>query len=190
MKSHRTHIPMLILSVITLLVCMLLYLYFYTSVHSTFENARLARGTVALQKGDNSSERDTYFLYEKTRAAREQLSSFFLKDSQAVSFIENLEKIGDSVGSNVNISSVNGDDTGNMTAGSFAKIVGKVDVTGSWAAVMRTLMLSEVLPYAATIENVALSSSGSLDGKTKPLWKASYTVNAIILVSSSTTQLK
>ncbi len=70
--------------------------------------------------------------------------------------------------------------------GTLGKIKLHLTVEGSWSAVMRTLALSEVLPYKVSISNVDLSSSIAqiTEGSTArnvQSWSARYIIEATLI---------
>ncbi len=189
MKPLYANIPMLLLGIAVTFCGISLYAYMYNAVSASYSRAVLARSVVDSQKQDTVDETATQLLYDDTAADRARLASFFLNEGQAVSFIENLEQIGSQVGSAVNLSSVSADDTSSLKPGSFASIRATVSVSGSWQSVMRTLELSEILPYQASIDNVGLNETTSGTGKAaKQIWQASYNVTAAVLVGASSTK--
>ncbi len=186
MKPLYANIPMMLLGLAVTVGGILLYVYMYMAVNASFARAILARSVVDSQKQDSVDEAATLALFNNTVASRARLASFFVSDSQAVTFIESLEQIGQEVGSTVTISSVSADDTSALKPGSFANMHAHVNVSGSWASVMRVLKLSEILPYQTSIGNVNLIESTVGTGKAeKRVWQASYDVTATLLVGSA-----
>ncbi|MFA6458913.1 MAG: hypothetical protein WCV79_00740 [Candidatus Paceibacterota bacterium] len=191
MKHSYANLPLFFLAAVVATCGMLLYIYMYNAVGAAYSRALVARAIVNSQKLDSVAERSTVQLFEKTASARNRLSSLFVKDVETVSFIEDLENIGTVVGSSVSLSSVSADDTTNMAQGTFAKIGAHIDVTGSWQGVIRTLMMTEVLPYHVSIDTVTLTAVNSApDTKTTATWRASYNVKATILVTATSTKTK
>lgn len=192
MKPIYARIPLLVFALVVTAGSVLLYGYMYTAVNKSFVRAALARSVLDSQKQDRAQAQNTLALYQGTSAARARLDSLFIPDSQAVSFIESLESLGQSSGAAVELSAVSADDASSLKPGSFAKISARVSVTGSWPAVMRALMLSEILPYQASVDGVSLDSSetsGGAAGKTaKRVWRASYGVTASMLAAASSSK--
>lgn len=193
MKHNLANLPLLVFALLVTGGVISLYAYMYTEVGRSYSRALLARNVENAQKQDNIQAENVLALYQKTSADRDRLATFFISDGEAVSFIESLEGIGDAVGSKVELSGVTAQDTSAMKPGSYADISAHVDVTGSWQAVMKTLLLSERMPYETVIDSVTLSESAaaSSQGKTENKkadtrigheWHVSYNIKGTILV--------
>lgn len=189
MKSAFAHLPLLVLGLLTVSGVAFLYAYMYKAIDSSLNQAALAASVVASQEQNSAQAQDIVALHGNTSDDRTRLRSFFVPDNDAVSFIEELERLGPKVGSVVSLSDVAADDTAGLSPGSFAKISAHVDVSGSWQEVMRTLMLSEVLPYQSSIGDVTMqASTEGTDKSAKRIWRASYDVSATMLVGASSSK--
>jgi hypothetical protein len=121
--------------------------------------------------------------YGSTAGARARLPGLFVPAGNAVAFIEALESIGPASGAAVSISSINADPLDGAAPGRPGIISADVTAQGSWAAVMRALVLSESLPYQDTIDHVALTGERSAPGAaaSKAAWQISYHISALLL---------
>ena len=63
------------------------------------------------------------------------------------------------------------------------RVKARVDVHGSWSAVMRTLMLAEILPYQLNVSRVRIDTSGTLDAKSggRSEWRTSFSIDAVLV---------
>ena len=189
MKPTFIHLPLLVLGVLTVSSTAFLYGYMYNAISLSLTQAALAASVVASQEQDSTQAQNIVVLHENTGNARSRLHSFFISDNDAVSFIENLEQLGPKVGSAVSLSNVTADDTTGHSSGSFTKISAHIDASGSWQEVMRTLMLSEILPYQSSISGVTMQVSAEGTSKSaKQVWRASYDVSATMLVGASSSR--
>lgn len=80
------------------------------------------------------------------------VQSYFVPEAGVVSFINSLESIGSSLGTQVSINSVSA-----SGAGSRAQLALSLSVGGSFDGVMRTLGAIEYAPYDLSVTNIAVS---------------------------------
>lgn len=179
MKNHYNHITLLIVAFIVTAFVFVLYGYMYFVVGNSLDKALAAREEVKKEQAYKDQEKNSADLYEKTAKDRAKLSTFFVDDNNKVSFIEMIESLGDRTGSTITLSSIVADDLATSPVGTYGHIKINVDVQGSWASVMKTLILAENLPYMITIRTVRMDTSGTLDAKNpKQSWKLSFTLDA------------
>lgn len=179
---------MLILFLLILSASVGVYGYMRYAVNASLARAKTARGIVVAEQANKMREQSISDIYAATAGGRSSVRGFFLSDGDAVALIESLEKLGNISGAPVVLSNVNADDTSGLPAGSFATIHAHLEATGSWTAVMRTLELSETLPYTATLSGIRLDWSGNpTDKNTKATWKLSYDIAGSVIVQATTT---
>lgn len=178
MKRHHNHIALLIIAFSVTLFVYTLYGYMNYRVNVSLADALTVRSTLAKNESYKQEQKELTSLYEKTATDRASVFSFFVKDSDTVSFIETIESLGGRTGSRVVLSSIDSIDPSGQN-GKFGFINAGVQVQGSWSAVIRTLMLAEVLPYKISIGNIRLNSSGSSDPKNLSReWNLSFVLKA------------
>ena len=165
MRPIRAHLPLLFFALGTTIFVALIYGYLYWSIDDSLTKASTAREVASGVERSKTEAQDTALLFAETENDRDSLPSFFIGSDEAVTFIESLESLGNKSGGKVTISAVSADDTSALSVGSFAHMSAHIDVSGSWSDVMRTLELSEDLPYQSSIGNVTLGMNGSGDGK-------------------------
>lgn len=190
MKHLHAHIILLFIAFVTMAAVATLYVYMYYSINDSFAQVALARSILNSEKQNSVEEQNVRKMYEDTREKRTYLSKLFIGDDQAITFIESLEKLGQITKSTVTLSSVSADETSSLANGSIAHISAKLDAVGPWQSIMRTLILSENLPYQSSLGPVNLTL-GSGDPKTgKREWHISYKVTGTILVHATSTPIK
>jgi len=144
------------------------------SIDASIARTKTGSQVVNAEKGNIEQRQEMSSIYTKTIEDRKRIASFFVSSSQAVSFIESIENLG-GVGSDVTISSVSSDNTNTKNPQTLSKISAHVEALGSWQGIMRTLKLSETLPYQASISNVRIDSSGLGSSKDRQ-WKLSFDI--------------
>lgn len=182
MKHHHSHIALLIIAASVTLFVYALYGYMHSTVASSLDRVLAGRSSIAQQESSLNQENSLTLLHESTAQDRSKLRSFFVPDNETVSFIEAVEALGANTGATITLSSIDADNLENEKAGSIGHIRAHVDVTGSWAAVMKTLKLAEVSPYGVSVSKVRVDSSGGVDAKAGQRgWKASFVIDALLL---------
>jgi len=179
------HITFLLISIAVLAITILLYAYLHYSIQASASRAILGRQTVRTEEVNIGQVRTAEKIYSKTVMDRKRISSFFISSKNAISFIESIEKLGSYAGSKATISGVSADEVDSLPDGSFAKISAHIEATGSWASILRTLRLSETLPYQVSISSVSLGGTGQA-------WGISYNIvsNMIVEKNATTTSTK
>jgi hypothetical protein len=179
MKNSHSHFLLLMFSLITIVSVGLLYVYMYNTVGTSARRAIVAESAVRSQQTSVLQQKNTENMYNETVGDRAKLDKLFIVDTEAVNFIESLERIGIQSGAKIELSSVAADDTNTLKPGATAYIKGHVSATGQWGNVMRALMLAEVLPYQSKIDGVHLNTSSVSDEKIpKNVWHTEFEVSA------------
>jgi hypothetical protein len=182
MKPVKSHLSTIVCAIAVTLCMGILYTYMYKQVDSSAAAAATAARVVKSQQVSIIDQKNTQDLFAQTADDRARLRTFFIDASNAVAFIESLEKIGEQSGTILAISGVVADDPANIKPGATGKIKGRVDATGSWNNVMRALLMAESLPYQAKLENVRISLNPSADPKIPGRnWSLSFDVTATLV---------
>ncbi|MFA6404584.1 MAG: hypothetical protein WCW03_01115 [Candidatus Paceibacterota bacterium] len=183
MKPKYAHLSLFIVAIITLFSTIAIYVYMYYANNSIIERAISARNITNREISNKDQENDLSKLYESTIGDRQKINALLIGNNEIVSFVEALEALGSKSGSEVKISALTAENTNNQTIGATSTLRAHVEINGSWNSVMRTLKLSETLPYGITIGDVRLGPSGGyVVDKTKlGKWTAEYDISAIVI---------
>ncbi len=172
-------------SLLALAAAVALYAYLYQQVGVSTNRARLAEDIIGTEQGAQSQSKDIQSEYQSTAAARARLPGLFVPAGNAVAFIEALESIGPASGASVSISSISADPLDGAAPGATGNISADVSAQGSWAEVMKALVLSESLPYQDVIDHVALTGQKtSATASSKASWQISYHISALQLAGA------
>jgi hypothetical protein len=106
-------------------------------------------------------------MLKETEKERARLSEYFVTKTNAVTFIEQIEKIGKNADVDLTVNSVSGE---TKDSGAIAL---NFSATGSFSALYRLIALVESMPYKATLKKTDMQRS---DQKEKAAWKGNFTV--------------
>lgn len=163
MKHHHSHIALLLIAISITIFVWILYGYMHYAVNVSLGRALVAREAVKDEQAYKSQKQSLTSLYENTVTDRAKLASFFVADDKKVDFIEEIESFGDRIQAKVTLSDIVADDLATKPVGTLGKVSIRVDVVGSWSAVMRALMMAETLPYKSVVSGVRLDFAGMSD---------------------------
>jgi hypothetical protein len=156
----------------------------YLTTENSIVNALQARDVLAQEQRDDVNAKVYIDSAARTADGRASLNTHVISSLDMVSFITALEMIESQSGARIDIASVDTDVTPQSTIGSTGKARAHVTLHGSWTTVMRALGIAEHLSFASSIDRVRLSKGGDA----KAPWEASFDVQALVLVASSTIQ--
>ncbi len=162
------------------------YAYLYLETGAMADRSVAARGVVDAEIADQTEGKDLLSLYDSTAADRARLSGLFVPADNAVVFIQSIESISSQSGATVAIQSIAKNSSATAAPGTIGTITARINVTGSWANVMRTFTLFETLPYRSALNHVSLNTSTLASDKAKgggPVWQLSFDIAASTLVA-------
>jgi hypothetical protein len=179
MKHHHNHTVLLVIACLTMVIVYSVYGYMRhrvtVSLDRVIESRQLAaERNLSVQKRDSLAA-----LYSESSADRSKVKDFFVPEDSTISFIESVEALGPKSGSVVELSAIEADPP--VEGSAIGRIRVHVEAQGSWAAVVKAVMLAENLPYGVSIENLRLDSSAGQEGKTGTIWKASFAIEALMM---------
>jgi hypothetical protein len=165
------------------------YFYISQTVSTSLDETIIARDD--LQAGIASKNREKAFLdiYAKTENDWARLPDFFVFSENVIQFIEAMESLGKSVGSEVTLSEIDADNLDSSKKSALGSIRVHVDVKGSWSSVMRTLRLAEAMPYKVTISGVNIDVEEGGNKKTNS-WHLTFDIKAAMLANSPVNSVK
>lgn len=178
MKNFYHHTSFLVLSIATTALVSLLYAYIVISLNKSVDKTLLTKNQVKEMNERAVREKDMARIYEQTANERKEISRLFVPINSSLEFIEAIEELGKQSGSKINLSSINTDNSVATTT-MFSNIEAHVDVIGSWNAVMKTLVLAELMPYITTVDKVRLETSFTdSDKSASHSWRMSFNIKA------------
>jgi hypothetical protein len=186
MKRSPHHTALLSLAISVTILVAALFAYMYYQVNSSLERAVQAGNIAEVHRTHKDREKDLRALFEETAAERSRLIGFFVPSDSTVQFIEAIESLGPVAGSVVTLSSIDQSLPEGSPPGTRGIVSAHIDVRGPWAAVMKTLMLAENLPYHISINQVRLDSSLPTEGRAVAReWRLSFDLKASTIVPPS-----
>jgi hypothetical protein len=165
MKSSLTHVG------IALSICVLtiaVYAYGYTYVANESAQAAELAATIEAKKAtvDRSSVIRAALLKLGEDEAR--IKNYFVSEENIVAFLSELQALGQSLGTKVDIASVAA-----SKDVSRPMLTVSLRIEGAFDALLRTIGAIEYAPYAITVTSVNISSAAGAD---TTLWSAAMTL--------------
>lgn len=173
-KKTFTH---LILSAVLLVIALGGYGVWFTLASKQSAHAALLAREIKNKQQDSarvSLIKSSLSVLEKDE---ESVQSYFVSTTDVVTYLGSLEELGKSLGAEVEVLSVSADKekpSGHLNL--------SLRITGSFAAVTKTLGAIEYQPYDTVLKNVTLDSPGGIASST-PVWTAA----AVIVVGTTPT---
>ena len=192
MKNPYNHTFFLVMAILVFLFVAGVVYYLYNAIGLSIDREAVAMNKISSAAVSKNREQAFLDLYQSTADKWARLSGLFVPSDQIVTFIESLEAIGPAAGSQVTLSGIDADNLDTANPGTQGRVRVHVEVKGSWSAVMRTLSLSEVMPYKVIIKNVHLASGaapveGDSTAKTTvKTWGLMFDIEGALLVPDST----
>lgn len=161
------------------LLCVYGYLFFVITDKNK-ETAALYL-TSHQQSSDKEKIQGLARMLKESENDRKKLSEYFVTKTNAVAFIEQIEKIGKDVGVGLTVNSVS----------DAAKDKGSIELsfsaTGSFPDMYRLIALVESMPYKVTLKKMDMQRAGDL--KEGISWKGNFAVvlDGFVSANSATT---
>lgn len=155
--------------------------YMYSYVQSLTDKALEVRAKATDEQLHVAQERELSSIHERTEADRARVSTMWVTTLEAVDFIEELEAFGAQAGSAVTISSI---EHVSATETVKAHIRARLAAEGSWASVMKTLMLAESMPRHSKVSSARFDSVSG-EGTSSGRWRLSLSIEAPLISTQS-----
>ena len=193
MYANHRHYTLFIIACVTLVVVSIGYAFLKYKIYAQAVDVVRLSKEVSDMEDKKKREADVTHAHDKLSEQQKLISSYVVRTTEAVTFIEDIEKVGDVTGVSLEITNINtkpAPKTSNIK-NNFTKVEARVEVSGSWANVLRALKLIENMPYSITVSQMNLVTAVAGEGplkadaaantpKTK-VWKLSIDVNALAL---------
>jgi hypothetical protein len=183
-----SHTLLLLITIALTVATAILYVYMQYTIQASISHVISGKQTILGEEANISRGQSMVDTYSRTMDDRNKMLNIFLSANKAVSFIDSIEGLGSYTGSDISISSVSSEDSDITASSTFSNIKAHVEVKGSWMAIMRTLRLSETLPYQVLLSNVRLNSS-SVSSKSgdKHTWSLLFDVSSNMITMANAT---
>lgn len=188
MKINSKHYILIIFAIAAIILSIFGYIVMYRNIITQAMNSSKIMNEVNAESEKKKYENDLTAVFNNTVSDRAKLSSYFIHEDKIVDFIENVEKIGTDSGTDLILSSINSDNLSSAKIGTVGHVKAHITVNGSWANVMKSLILIENIPYSLSMNNVRLDSvSGaelSVDNKKEvrgKRWNLALDIEVLII---------
>lgn len=137
------------------------YGFLYTRIGHVSASVEETAGRVTQLLVLQDKEKNEQHVVADTKESRKTLGSYFIKEEDAVSFIEELEDVASIAGAALRIEQVDINNAGLRV---------DMTVTGGWQETFHTLSLLETMPLQAVVEHASFQHRGE-EG-----WHSSFSV--------------
>lgn len=141
-------------------VLIFIYVYCFNFLKNKSQNIADKKASINNQITKVEQSFDTKKQSDVATKIGDDVGEHFLKSSEIPVFLNNLESIGGRAGSIIRIASVD------ESVGTDSKTLNlNISASGSYAAVYKTLVEIENLPYLSSINNLSISIAQNQDGQ-------------------------
>lgn len=166
MKIGHKHYILLIMSILAFVVSGTAYFIMYKNIVKQGTITSKAHAELQYQNEMKKHEEDLVELYNNSEKDRQNINSIIISEDKIVDFIEAVENIGKQSGTDITISSINKEnkdskDTKLKNFNIGNTITAKIDAKGSFASIMKSLVLLENIPYQVYLNNVVITTDVS-----------------------------
>ena len=177
--KHTHHHFLITLAIVVTLFVMSLYFYMSYSLGNMTLAVVETRGKVASLQTKNDMSEKLKKLDTDSSDDWKKLNMVFVQTDNVVPFIETLESLGTSVGSEVTVTAIDNVPPVKGGLATNGYVNAKVSARGSWASVIKTLMLAENIPYKVSISNVRVAQYSDATDKTSAVWGVIFDISAV-----------
>lgn len=150
------------------------YGFLFAEVKAKNENTSNLVSRIRIETAEGNTLHSKKALVAETASLRKELTSYFVASEGAVSFIELLETMGDEIGVQVTVESINTNELAPSAQAEELKLT--LQATGMWPAVVRFLGLLELLPYKTDLHQVVMSRADFTRGG---YWRAAVSITVL-----------
>lgn len=173
-KKHITRLIIIFFVINTALIGVYVYLFYVTESKNSETSVLYAASHQAAS--DKEKIQNLERALKDTREDREKLSKYFVTKTSAVTFIEQIEKIGKNAGVDLLVTTVSDD----------AKDGGAIQIsfsaTGGFTHMYHLVALVESMPYKVIVKKADIQKISDQQGN----WRGSFTVMLESLTASNT----
>lgn len=160
----------LLLTILLNLGVFVLFGFLFIQIKSANERTSGLLNEIELQSKEEDVLKSLKSLVQETAPLHAKLDTYFVSPEGVASFIGLLEAVGNRIGADVTITSVEKIDTEKAKDVEVLRVV--LNATGSWERVIRFLGIIEFLPYQTTVDQVLLT-------RTAKGWRIDTTISVL-----------
>lgn len=169
MKTNHRHYILLLFALATIIVSIFGYVFLRAAVLSeAVQSAQLIKEANLIDE-KKQHEQGVTSLYTQSAESREKLRGYLVAEESVVTLIEEIEKIGADTNAPIELGSISSEDASKGSAIALSSFKAHVEARGTWADVMRDLVLLEKMPHSVSISNVRLFNSGEMVASELPV---------------------
>jgi len=152
--KHTHHHFLIIFAIAVTLLVTALYVYMRYSILDMTNEAVVSKSKIISLRMHENVDEELEKIKKESKDDFTKISRAFIQLDNTVPFIESLESLGKNTGSVVTIASIDNVDPveGSSAVNGYIKI--RINILGSWSAVMKTVMMVENMPYKLLIDGV------------------------------------
>ncbi len=170
-KINKTQ-KITILTTLFFVVVLVFYVFLYKQILSLNSKIISINSKLVVANRLAENEKEIVNLLKNTETKREKLSSYFVSTENPTSFLETIESSARSVGTEVEVQSLDVKHKDKEKKQSFIKV--SLLAKGSWDSMFRFMLLLENLPYVVVVSNSAFTMGG--DGDDFGKWEGQITL--------------
>lgn len=114
-------------------------------------------------------DQDVTSIYTKSAEDRLKLNSYLVPQDKIVNLIEEVEDFGITTNTELELSAITNEDAGVVGGVPFGHFKAHVDGQGTWANILRALILLENMPYSVTLNNIRIISGAESSSANLPI---------------------
>jgi Tfp pilus assembly protein PilO len=175
MSSPKIHLA---LALVFLLLTAAGYGFWYSTIGAKSAESAVLSGEIETKHEDATRLKAAKLALTDVAKSEAVIDSHFVSTSDVVSYIEELQTTGSTLGTDVTIASVSAD-----TDSAHPTLALSLQIDGSFANVVRTLGAIEYSPYYVTVQNLALLKNASTGAATSTT--ASWAATVSLTVGAS-----
>ncbi len=153
MHSSKTR-TFLMVYTLYLVIAIAVYASFYFYINNKETNTVEIAVQIEQLKKQNNQMHNLIAMVRDTEEGRERISSFFVDSDRIIEFLETIESLGDNAGVEINVRSIN---ENNTDTEDVKELELNVDFVGSWAEVHHFLILLESIPVKMVVERLTFN---------------------------------
>jgi|GEM_PF-4585860 Tfp pilus assembly protein PilO len=179
MFDHSTKKRLIVCLTVTIVLAFT-FGFFFARIRSQNQKASTLNNEIALLTTRFSRESSMKALLNDTKSLRQELEASIITKEGLVSFVEQIETLGEDIGVTPKISNLNTETIREGPAANVAEyLLASVEAVGSWPKLFKFFSLIEAMPTVLSIDRVTFDK----DGKEKGLssWATTFVVRAIKL---------
>lgn len=176
MNINHRHLVLLILALVALSASIFTYSFFYNFVKSEAEESAQLSQQIAAIEEQRRHEQGVASVYQQSVSDLAALKSYVVTGEQVVDLIEEIEEIGTTTSTSLELTGITNSANASQKEGEFSVFTATVHGKGTWTNIMRALILIEHLPYSMSINNIRFAEEGAGPAR---VWTISFGIKVL-----------